>query len=68
MKQSTFNGVDPHDREVTLGKLRKQNTENAVDALIRAALASNHELYQFEIDNAVRYIRLAIGGEFGEKE
>lgn len=60
MKQSDFKGVDPKARERTLAFLKKQNTENAVDALKRAALADNHELYQFEIDNALRYIKAVI--------
>lgn len=63
MKKSDYEGVDPAVRELTLRMLRKQNEHSALDALKRAANAASQELYQLEIDNAVRYIRDAMRNE-----
>lgn len=60
MKKSDFGGVDELARKRMVSKMLKQNEQNALDALKRAVLATNHELYQFEINLAENYIKEAL--------
>lgn len=56
-----YRGACTKARKHMLAKLRNQNEQNALDALTRAVRAENHELYQYEINQAETYIKAAIG-------
>lgn len=55
-----FEGVCDRRRRIFKDQMVAQNERNALDALKRAVLAKDHELYQFEITRAEEYIKAAL--------
>lgn len=60
MPAGRFEGVCDRRRHIVKRQLAAQNELNALDALKRAVLAKDHELYQLEIGRAGEYIKAAL--------